>query len=88
LTYGNAGRNSLRGAGRLDVNLALVRRFAVRENQNLEVRAEAFNLPNTVNYITGTTQNPAMGTLSSPQFGRITQAYDPRILQFALKYTF
>jgi hypothetical protein len=82
--YGNAGRNSLRGAKQINVNVAVSRRFAITEKQGLEVRAESFNLPNLVN----PTANAATGTLSSPLFGRITTAADPRIMQFALKYVF
>jgi hypothetical protein len=43
---------------------------------------EAFNLPNHVN-----PNNPA-ASLTAPNFGRITSAADPRILQAALKYVF
>ena len=49
----------------------------------MEMR-EAFNLPNLVNPMADATT----GTISSPLFGKITAAGDPRILQFALKYAF
>jgi hypothetical protein len=82
--YGNAGKNSLRGAAQTNVNVAVSRRFPVTERQSVEVRAETFNLPNLVN----PTATALTGTISSPQFGKITSAADPRILQFALKYVF
>ena len=64
------------------INVALSRKFIVREGQNIELRAEAFNLPNLVNL------DRPEGSLTSPLFGKVTTAGDPRILQFALKYVF
>jgi hypothetical protein len=79
---GTAGRNILRGAKNTTINVAFSRRFTVRERQNVELRAEAFNLPNLVN------PDPPNGSFASPLFGKVTSAGDPRILQFALKYVF
>jgi hypothetical protein len=81
-TYGNTGVNNILGPGLFTINTALSRSFPVREHQQLEVRGEAFNLPNIVNL-----NNPT-ATLNSPLFGKITTAGDPRIMQFAVKYTF
>ena len=60
----------------------------MRERHQAEFRAEAFNVPNRVNLY-----NP-VATLNSANFGvpvtpntRGTRN-DPRILQFALKYSF
>jgi hypothetical protein len=51
--------------------------------QNLELRIESFNLLNSFSWGAPTTN------LGSGQFGRITtQAGDPRIMQFAVKYAF
>ena len=63
--------------------MSLVRSFAVREKQKVEIRAESFNLLN--HYRPG---NPAatLSTLSS--FGQVTAGGDPRIMQFAFKYIF
>jgi hypothetical protein len=81
---GSAGRNILRGAKTTTINVALSRKFAINDRQNVELRAEAFNLPNLVNPMA----DANTGTISSPLFGKITAAGDPRILQFALKYVF
>jgi hypothetical protein len=62
--------------------MGLTRAFPVRENQSLEFRAEAFNLPNLVNL------GPPQLTLTSGTFGQILSATDPRIIQLALKYVF
>jgi len=48
----------------------------------LQFRSEAFNIENRANF-----QNPT-STVSSGTFGRITAAYDPRVLQFAMKLFF
>jgi hypothetical protein len=62
--------------------MGLTRKFAVRENQNLEFRAEVLNVPNHVNPGVPNT------TLSNASFGQILSAGDPRIMQMALKYVF
>jgi hypothetical protein len=64
------------------MDATLSRYFPIRERQRLELRFEFFNALNHVNFM-----NPN-STLSSPTFGVIQSAYDPRILQFALKYVF
>src|SRR5579871_6807768 len=81
---GNSGRNSIRGPQAIYMNVALSRTFTIHEKQHIEVRAEAFNLPNFVNYL----NNGINVTLTSSLFGKLTPADDPRILQFALKYVF
>jgi hypothetical protein len=47
--YGNAGRNSLRGPGLKNVDLALVKTTAIGST-SLQLRLEAFNLFNWVNF--------------------------------------
>jgi hypothetical protein len=81
-TFGNAGNDSLAGPKYFDVDLAFSRSFQVLESHRLEVRFEAFNTLNHTNFSTPTT------SLSSAQFGRISAAGAPRILQFAMKYSF
>jgi Carboxypeptidase regulatory-like domain len=46
LTFGDAGRNSLRNPGRANVDMALFKRFAIKESMAFEFRAEAFNIFN------------------------------------------
>ena len=82
-TFGNAGRNILPGIGNAVVDLALHRRFALREGQSLEFRAEAFNLFNHPNLgIPG--PYPDFG----PFFGKAFSAGEPRRIRFALRYDF
>jgi len=81
-TYGNAGYNSLIGPGFFDLDANLTKLFQIRERQRFELRFEFFNLLNHTNFA-----NPG-NNLRSATFGVIQGAGDPRILQFALKYSF
>jgi hypothetical protein len=82
-TYGNMGVGSLRGPGFWEWDQTISRRFVLREGQQIEFRAEAFNVTNSVRLGTPNV------SLSGGQFGRITSsAGGPRIMQFALKYVF
>ena len=81
-TLGNMRPNNVEGPGIWQFDVALSRTFRARENQRLEVRAEAFNITNSLHR-----GNPNT-TLNTLDFGHITTAGDPRIMQFALKYMF
>jgi hypothetical protein len=81
-TFGNAGHFSLRGPGFLGVDMALSREFKLGERLTLQARAEAFNLLNRPNF------NLPVANISSANFGRITTANDPRILQASMKLVF
>jgi len=80
--YGNSGYNAYLGPGTRTIDLALVRSFQFLSSQRIEARVEAFNALNWLR-----PQNPNT-TLSSPTFGQILTSYDPRIMQFGLKYQF
>ena len=81
-TLGNAGRVILKLPTSWQFDLGLARVFRFRETQSLEFRAEAFNMTNS--FRPGTIDV----FLRSANFGRIRNALEPRILQFALKYAF
>jgi len=81
-TFGNTGKNILRGPRTFATNLALVKDTKITEKANVQFRAEAFNVFNNVNFA-----DPDH-TQADGQFGQITGARDPRILQFALKVMF
>jgi hypothetical protein len=90
--YGSIGVNSLVGPGYFDLDLALSRRFSIREKQYVEIRAESFNLENRVNFLNpsnpGLVGNASGAALNSSNFGKILSDVSPRIMQFALKYVF
>jgi hypothetical protein len=81
-TLGNMRPRNIEGPGFWQFDVALTRTFQVRETQKLEFRFEAFNLTNSFR-----AQNPNTA-INNSQFGRITAAKDPRIMQFAMKYVF
>ena len=66
-TWGNIGRNTLRGPGLLQLDLALQRRFRVSGARNFELRLEAFNALNRQNL-----GNPNTNISSGVAFGQIT----------------
>jgi hypothetical protein len=81
-TYGDLGNDSLIGPGYFDVDIALSRRFNIKERHYVEIRGEAFNIENRVNFL-----NPT-AALNSTNFGKIQTDVSPRILQVAAKYFF
>jgi len=90
-TYGDLGLNNLKGPGVFQLDLAVTRNFPIFEKQVLQLRAEAFNLPNHFNPSTpvATTNSGAFGQIQSDISGtQGLNAGDPRIIQFALKYIF
>jgi hypothetical protein len=89
-TWGSAGRGILTGPGLVQVDFALTRRFAIRADQNIEVRWEVFNLFNRENLA-----NPNLNISSGPTFGRITGPANrefgtgsARQMQFMLRVNF
>jgi hypothetical protein len=82
--FGNASRGMLRGPAQYNVDFSVFKNFQIKENQNLQLRGEAFNLFNTPEFglpynavdVTGTA-----GSISST-------VRSSRQLQVAVKYTF
>jgi hypothetical protein len=80
---GTTRRGDLYGPGFWNADLAFSRIVGLQGERRVELRIEAFNLFNTVNW-----GNPNV-TLGSNNYGRITGTTgDPRIMQFALKFEF
>ncbi len=80
--FGDAGRNIARGPAFTNVDLSLVRNFALADRTRLQIRAEAFNLANHANF------GLPVADLNSANFGRILAAGSPRLLQFAARLVF
>jgi outer membrane receptor protein involved in Fe transport len=80
-TFGNAGRDVVRGDGFQSVDLSLFKNFAITERWKLQFRAEAVNSFNHVNY-----QGPVVNLNTTP--GAFVAAAPPRIIQFGLKLSF
>jgi len=82
-TFGNSGRNILRGPAYGQIDASLFRRFPFMESRAVEFRAEAFNLTNHA-----ILSNPA-SNISEPNFGVITSTQNAaRIIQFGAKIVF
>jgi len=79
---GNLPRNAYYGPRFLSTDLSLFKNFRVRDDWKIQFRAEAFNAFNNVNL-----RRPE-GNLANPNFGRSTQAFAAREIQFALKFIF
>ena len=100
--YGNLGYNNLKGPDIFQLNMALSRTFAIKEQMALQIRAEAFNLPNHLNaFAPGVSPiNAGAGantTYTSPTFTQITSDIsgnngllpgDYRVIQLAMKFVF
>jgi hypothetical protein len=86
-TFGSSGRDIIRQPGTANFDFALTKSFPLKfghfaETQRIDFRAEAFNVFNHANF------GRPDRTLTHSTFGQILSAADPRILQFALRYSF
>jgi hypothetical protein len=80
---GAVGRNTFRAADFFQVNLALIKNFAINERHKVIFRVEAFNVSDRANF------GIPVRFLEAPAFGEATETVTPgRRIQFALKYSF
>ena len=82
-TLGDQRRGSFYGPGSRNVDIAISRTFRLMDAHRIEARVESFNFFNWTRY-----GNPGTNLNAPNTFGRINNAADPRIMQFALKYSF
>jgi Carboxypeptidase regulatory-like domain len=72
------------GPGLADWDFSVHKKIPLTETKYLQFRAEIFNVFNRTNF-----SNPDGGYSDGPtEFGKITTAGDPRLLQFAMKFFF
>jgi hypothetical protein len=96
-TYGNMRYGTVEGPGLIQLNMAISRTFGLGEKRTLQLRGEAFNLPNHMNPLI----IPANLSVNSAQFGRVqadqsgitsqvggVTSGDYRVIQLALKLAF
>ena len=82
-TYGNLGRNALRGPGFKNFDIGIFKNFRFTERLRLQYRAEGFNAFNVVNF-----GNPGT-TVGTANFGRVTGTQNnQRSIQMGLKLNF
>ena len=72
----------LRGPRYFNTDVALLKVTTISQTIGLQFRAEFFNIFNNVGF------NAPNSNVASAQFGRITSALDPRIIQFGVKLLF
>jgi outer membrane receptor protein involved in Fe transport len=82
-TYGTLPRNSFRGPGRVNFDLALEKSVSLQDRVKIGLRLEAFNALNHTEWA-----NPDTSSLQSGTLGQVTSTYEPRIVQLALRTSF
>jgi hypothetical protein len=81
-TWGNSGRNIIRGPGMNNWDLDLSKRFRLNERMGLEFRSEFYNVWNHTQW------SSVNSTFGSGAFGQVTGTLLPRRIQFGLRLTF
>jgi hypothetical protein len=84
-------RNNLRGPGTFDIDSSVSKNWKLTERQSLRFSAEAFNLTNSPRFDVGTMQLNLAGNsiTNSTSFGNFSSTLsNPRVLEFALRYSF
>jgi hypothetical protein len=93
-TYGNMGVSDLRAPGFWEWDQSITREFPIRENMRMEIRAEAFNVTNSLRLgAPNTTLSGTYGQITGdqPTTGAstgISAGTGARIIQFAMKFVF
>jgi hypothetical protein len=94
-TFGNMGRNILRGPGINNWDISLMKDFHFTESKYLQFQSNFFNAFNHAQFFSPTSGEGAVG--GSSEFGQVTTDSTPsnspyyrgpRIIQFALKFYF
>ncbi|MBO0862516.1 MAG: TonB-dependent receptor [Chloracidobacterium sp.] len=81
-TFGDLGRDVVRGPGINNWDVSFSKRLAIREKISLQFRAEFFNFFNHTQW------SGVSASMGSPNFGHVTSARDPRITQLGLRLIF
>ncbi len=94
-TFGNMSPGSVISPGFTEIDLALSRTFAIRERLRLDIRGEAFNVPNSFRPGCPAGSTTCAGVafigqslVTAATFGKVTNAMDPRIIQLSMKLLF
>lgn len=94
-TFGNSGRNTLRGPGIEDVDVSLGKNFRVplpRETGNLQIRFDAMNSLNHPNFSTPNasinTSNAGIINSTTGNYNTTNNAFGPRSLQLGARFSF
>jgi hypothetical protein len=85
-TVGSLQLTPVTGPGYWNLDMGLIKRTRINERANVEFRMEVFNVFNHTNFFISSTS--LLQNINSSTFGQITETFDPRIFQFALKLNF
>ncbi len=81
--FGNSGVGAIWGPGQHNWDISIIKNTKITEGTSIQFRAEFYNIWNHPQF------NPPVNDASNTFFGKIFSAsVPPRIMQFALKYTF
>lgn len=81
-TFGNVGRNSVRGPHYINYDATLARVFSLTERFKLKAEMAVFNVTNSPHF-----NNPS-GSFTSGNFGVSTSTFGERQIRFGLKFLF
>jgi hypothetical protein len=80
---GNTPRNLCCGPRIANLDFGVHKIFRLKEETSLEFRTEVFNVMNHTQFL-----NPDGNVTDGTTFGQVSQARDPRLVQFALRLSF
>jgi hypothetical protein len=83
-SYGDSGRNIIIGPGYANLDTSLFKIISIKENHQLQIRVEYFNVFNRTNFMNPANSQNATWTSG----GILTENFPARIGQFAIKYVF
>jgi hypothetical protein len=82
-TFATTARSVCCGPGLNSWDISFLKKIGVTESTYFQFRTDIFNLANHTQFY-----NPDGNFSDGPDFGRVKQAHDPRLVQFALKFYF
>jgi hypothetical protein len=87
--FGNASKDSIIGPGRVNFTTSLYKSFSITERAHFELRFESFNTFNHFEY-NGIQTSLGLDNSLKPNnnFGAVTSAWDPRVLELGGKFVF
>lgn len=81
-TFGNSGRNAYFAPGKWNLDIGILKSFPIYKSLQATLRGEAFNVFNN------TKLGAPVATYTNANFGKITSAGDPRVLQVSMRLSF
>ena len=87
-SYGNVSMNSVNGPGNKNWDISILKTIPISEARRFELRGEFYNALNHPNFLfaaPGPQNSNNATTFGSTNFGVVTAARDPRLIQIGLK---